>query len=654
MEFVEGGKQWNTPNGHLAENGFMSSLLPQGLVMTPDQFQQTLLLQQLCQNQPTLALSQHGKQKVDPVALQQIGEQVKMNVMLQLQNQAAVTDLISKGIHRGRGLPDADSLAFQLQLQVQQQQLVAQLQMVQQQLMLAQRPSPLPKSQIASPEQNSPPSADGASSNGGDWIHSLFDHSVCQWPGCDTMCKDLSSFVSHLKESHSLNDKSAAQLRVQVQMVTQLEIQLSKAKDQLRAMTQHLCSKSCSPPLGLPRAAVPCQTQEDGKLDGNYRTPSPFKDLTHDKDHGTRSLPAGCYRQMQGFYSVCSTSAKFSHISSLCSSADTLLPNSLTSFTGFPTIPSITPSAMSQELTPDPVGSVHQAPPYGESIRRRISDRSSLPLSAEMSKCGNFYRYSDVRPPFTYAALIKQAILESPGRQLTLNEIYQWFMRTFAYFRKNQPTWKNAVRHNLSLHKFFTRVENVKGAVWTVDETGEIYNRRSQSFQSKLKEEKFSVSHQMFQHLPNMGSYLDNFMSNAKIAVGEQLVKSELDDEDEDYSRRKCFIPPSNGYQSPRSHSSEDYRQNDEASFCVTEQVQPTDNMIDSESDIGARSLHNQDEDPDHRNHSAEDIRMISANILVATNSTFKFQEQMMNDEKAFSTFNDRREETFGPNLQPQ
>lgn len=40
----------------------------------------------------------------------------------------------------------------------------------------------------------------------------------------------------------------------------------------------------------------------------------------------------------------------------------------------------------------------------------------------------------------------------------------------FAYFRRNTATWKNAVRHNLSLHKCFVRVENVKGAVWTVDE----------------------------------------------------------------------------------------------------------------------------------------------------------------------------------------
>ncbi|KAJ7400944.1 hypothetical protein BTVI_100517 [Pitangus sulphuratus] len=63
-----------------------------------------------------------------------------------------------------------------------------------------------------------------------------------------------------------------------------------------------------------------------------------------------------------------------------------------------------------------------------------------------------------------------QAILETPDRQLTLNEIYNWFTRMFAYFRRNTATWKNAVRHNLSLHKCFVRVENVKGAVWTVDE----------------------------------------------------------------------------------------------------------------------------------------------------------------------------------------
>ncbi len=37
-----------------------------------------------------------------------------------------------------------------------------------------------------------------------------------------------------------------------------------------------------------------------------------------------------------------------------------------------------------------------------------------------------------------------QAIMETSDMQLTLNEIYNWFTRTFAYFRRNAATWKVA------------------------------------------------------------------------------------------------------------------------------------------------------------------------------------------------------------------
>ena len=134
----------------------------------------------------------------------------------------------------------------------------------------------------------------------------------------------------------------------------------------------------------------------------------------------------------------------------------------------------------------------------------------SLDVESEMSQNREFYRLTDVRPPFTYAALIRQAINEAPARQLTLNEIYNWFQANFAFFRRNAATWKvrevgrkeegggrsrldlikyccqNAVRHNLSLHKCFSRVENVKGAVWTVDEV-EFYRRRHQRTQEGNK-----------------------------------------------------------------------------------------------------------------------------------------------------------------------
>ncbi|TNM89243.1 hypothetical protein fugu_005498, partial [Takifugu bimaculatus] len=120
-----------------------------------------------------------------------------------------------------------------------------------------------------------------------------------------------------------------------------------------------------------------------------------------------------------------------------------------------------TPTAPPHAPVPDPLCHHAQQPPQ------------------HISQNKEFYMNTDVRPPFTYASLIRQAILDSPEKQLTLNEIYNWFTRMFAYFRRNAATWKNAVRHNLSLHKCFVRVENVKGAVWTVDEI-EFQKRRPQ------------------------------------------------------------------------------------------------------------------------------------------------------------------------------
>ena len=102
-------------------------------------------------------------------------------------------------------------------------------------------------------------------------------------------------------------------------------------------------------------------------------------------------------------------------------------------------------------------------------------------IISEIHRNREFYRTNDVRPPFTYASLIRQvgksgvsgsksnfscpkffsktpfllslsnffaiqlfiqAVIESPERQLTLHEIYSWFTTTFAYFRRNAASWK--------------------------------------------------------------------------------------------------------------------------------------------------------------------------------------------------------------------
>ncbi|KAL7986191.1 hypothetical protein Chor_011357 [Crotalus horridus] len=248
--------------------------------------------------------------------------------------------------------------------------------------------------------------------------HPLYGHGVCKWPGCETVCEDFQSFLKHLNSEHALDDRSTAQCRVQMQVVQQLELQLAKDKERLQAMMTHLHVKSTEPKA----------------------TPQPLNLVSN---------------------------------VTLSKTASEASPQSLPHTPTTPTAP-ITPVTQGPSVIT--TTSMHNVGP----IRRRYSDKYNVPISsADIAQNQEFYKNAEVRPPFTYASLIRQAILESPEKQLTLNEIYNWFTRMFAYFRRNAATWKNAVRHNLSLHKCFVRVENVKGAVWTVDEV-EFQKRRPQ------------------------------------------------------------------------------------------------------------------------------------------------------------------------------
>ena len=72
------------------------------------------------------------------------------------------------------------------------------------------------------------------------YLSLLDSHGHCSWPGCDASCPDMSAFQRHLSAAHVLDDKSTAQTRVQVQIVSQLELQLNKERDKLEAMMAHL------------------------------------------------------------------------------------------------------------------------------------------------------------------------------------------------------------------------------------------------------------------------------------------------------------------------------------------------------------------------------------------------------------------------------
>ncbi|KAM3871610.1 forkhead box protein P1-B-like [Diretmus argenteus] len=385
--------------------------IPQQQVLNPQQ------LQALLQQQKALMLHQQQIQEVFKNQQEQLSIQ-----LLQQKNAGIVSQELT-----------AQQMAIQQQLlQVQQQHLIN----LQRQGLL----SVLPTSPAAAPgcENGTSQSLGGetresscqqSTTNGHHALlkkkesgslddhtqtsHALYGNGMCKWPGCELVFGDFQAFLKHLNSEHTLDDKSTAQCRVQMQVVQQLELQLKKDKERLQAMMAHLKSSEPKP------AAQPVN-------------------MVSNLSFSQATLPKG------------------PPLMSLSQSATT------------PSTP-VTPLSESPSvLTPSSMFS-------GTPVRRRYS-RS---MSQDIIDNKDFYVSTEVRPPFTYASLIRQAIFESPRRQLTLNEIYNWFTRTFAYFRRNAATWKNAVRHNLSLHKCFVRLENVKGAVWTVDEI-EFHRRRPQ------------------------------------------------------------------------------------------------------------------------------------------------------------------------------
>ncbi|PTB75459.1 fork head transcription factor-like protein [Trichoderma longibrachiatum ATCC 18648] len=81
-----------------------------------------------------------------------------------------------------------------------------------------------------------------------------------------------------------------------------------------------------------------------------------------------------------------------------------------------------------------------------------------------------------IKPQYSYAQMITQAILNAPDGKLNLNGIYNFIMSTYSYYRHQHAAgWQpqNSIRHNLSLNKSFDKVarttdEPGKGMKWHI------------------------------------------------------------------------------------------------------------------------------------------------------------------------------------------
>lgn len=93
-----------------------------------------------------------------------------------------------------------------------------------------------------------------------------------------------------------------------------------------------------------------------------------------------------------------------------------------------------TPTTTAPARSPDTTGprTAKQSPLYNRGMMMESTEE--IDYSKDTAK--------DLKPPFSYATMIAQAIFSSEEEKLTLNNIYTWIMEKYAFYRHSQTGWQ--------------------------------------------------------------------------------------------------------------------------------------------------------------------------------------------------------------------
>jgi hypothetical protein len=260
-----------------------------------------------------------------------------------------------------------------------------------------------------------------------------------------------------LNIEHRLDEKSHQQLLKQIGLVESLEQELLRQKSLLNDMLAHLNNQ-----LEIFKQQQH-QQQQNQQIQLQLNDLIAFSQLKHMQQ-----------QQQQQHQQILSNNINVMNVNGMGHFNGVVTSNGLLS--GSDENDSLTENENSNDHMANGIGGSAGVKQHNH--RGRPVDRAASTLGVEFQRNRELYKQQDIRPPFTYASLIRQSIIESSEHQLTLNEIYRWFEVNFSYFRKNAQTWK--VRSSFQTYwakvrsttvlpnsRFFTRIR-VNSQIFTL------------------------------------------------------------------------------------------------------------------------------------------------------------------------------------------
>lgn len=155
------------------------------------------------------------------------------------------------------------------------------------------------------------------------------------------------------------------------------------------------------------------------------------------------------------------------------------------------------------------------------------------------------------KPPKPYLEIIADAILSSKVKMMQLHEIYYYMEKKFQYFAKNvNKSWRNSVRHNLSLNECFVKAgrgSNGKGNYWKIHSLCEREfmrgNFRRKSFKQLIRAGTSAANHHQMNQ--QFGGHDQSALGGAFNMISPNLATYTLPlDYSLNYKSIQSLIPP--------------------------------------------------------------------------------------------------------------